>query len=35
MARAADAVAVACGVPVLTTVDSGVRALRRVVEGGA
>lgn len=35
MARAADAVAVACGVPVLTTVDSGVRALRRAVEGGA
>jgi hypothetical protein len=28
-------VAAACGVPVLTTVDSGVRALQRAVQGGA
>lgn len=32
MARAAPAVAHRCGVPVLTTVDSAVRAMRRAVE---
>jgi hypothetical protein len=32
MARAAPAVAARCGVPVLTTVDSAVRGMRRAVE---
>jgi Asp/Glu/hydantoin racemase len=33
LARAATAVAARCGVPVLTTVDAAVRALRRCLEG--